>query len=165
MNIIDSLPAIGTFLAGPAGGLAASGIAFLAEKFGASAKTVDSVKEALVGLKPEDVLKAKQIDIEFQKFCLENDIKLQLAQIGVNTEEAKSANWLVSGWRPACGWIGAFSLGYAAILEPLARFVAKVGFGYAGSFPVLDSTITMQVLFGILGLGAYRSFDKQKGTA
>ena len=85
-----------------------------------------------------------------------------LAQIAVNQEEAKSANWFVAGWRPACGWIGALALGYAAVVEPFARFIAKVGFDYAGAFPVLDTTITMQILFGILGLGAYRSYEKVK---
>jgi hypothetical protein len=68
----------------------------------------------------------------------------------------------VAGWRPAVGWIGAFGLGYAAVLEPVIRFVAVVAFGYAGKFPVIDTSITMQVLFGILGLGAYRTFEKTR---
>src|SRR6185503_19786991 len=51
------------------------------------------------------------------------DTSLAQAQIGVNVEEAKSTNWFVAGWRPSCGWIGAVGLGYAAILEPLARFL------------------------------------------
>ena len=90
---------------------------------------------------------------------------LAKAQIGVNAEEAKSASLLVSGWRPMCGWVGAFALGYAAVLEPLARFVAQVAFHYTGPFPVLNTDITMQVLFGILGLGAYRSIEKVKGKS
>ena len=88
-----------------------------------------------------------------------------LAQIAVNQEEAKNPSLLVSGWRPMVGWVGAFSLAYAAIIDPLIRFTARVFFDYHGDFPVLDSTITMQVLFGILGLGAYRSFEKSKGVA
>jgi hypothetical protein len=47
----------------------------------------------------------------------------------------------------------------------MIRFVAKVWFGYAGFFPVLDTNITMQVLFGILGLGAFRSYEKSKGVS
>jgi len=90
---------------------------------------------------------------------------LAKAQIGVNLEEAKSASLLVSGWRPCVGWIGALGLGYAAILEPVGRFVAQVFYQYAGPFPVIDTTITMQILFGILGLGAYRTAEKIKGKA
>lgn len=90
---------------------------------------------------------------------------LAKAQIGVNLEEAKNASLLVSGWRPMVGWVGAFALGYAAILEPFARFIAQVWFQYNGPFPVIDTNITMQVLFGILGLGGYRTIERVKGKA
>jgi hypothetical protein len=161
MSWTDALPAIGSFLGGPAGGLVGSGVEWLAEKFGASDKTVDGIKQTLSGMTPEQIIQAKQIDVDFQKFCLDNSIKLQLGQIAVNQEEAKSESLFVSGGRPACIWIGAFALAYASIAEPFMRFAAVVLFGYAGVFPVIDTTITMQVLFGLLGLGAMRSFDKQ----
>ena len=86
-------------------------------------------------------------------------------QIAVNIEEAKSGNWFAASWRPLCGWVGAVGLAYASVLEPLARFTAKVAFGYEGEFPVIDTTITMQLLFGLLGLGAMRSVEKSKGVA
>lgn len=89
---------------------------------------------------------------------------LAKGQLAINTEEAKSESVFVAGWRPAVGWIGALGLGYAAIFEPLGRFLASVVFGYTGDFPVIDTNITMQVLFGILGLGAMRSYDKLKGN-
>lgn len=162
---IEVLPAVGAFLGGPAGGLVGSGIEWLAGKFGASEKTVDSIKQTLSGMTAEQLLKAKELDIEFQKFCLENDIKLQLAQIEVNTNEAKSLSLFVAGWRPAIGWIGASALAYSAILEPLLRFVTQVGFQYTGTYPAIDTNLTMQILMGILGLGAMRSFDKKQGTA
>lgn len=85
-------------------------------------------------------------------------------QIQTNIEEAKSTNLFVSGWRPAVGWAGAFGLAYAALFEPFLRFGASTIFGYTGEFPVIDTTITMQVLFGILGLGAMRSYDKKVGN-
>jgi hypothetical protein len=165
MNLLDALPAIGTFLGGPAGGLAASGIQWLAGKLGASDQTVEGIKQTLSGMKPEDLLAMKKLDIEFQQFCLDNGIKIQLAQIAVNQEEAKSASVWVSGWRPAVGWICAAALGYAAVLEPVLRFAAQVWFGYKGGYPVIDTDLTMQVLVGILGLAGLRSHDKLKGTA
>lgn len=164
MNILDALPAIGSFLGGPAGGLVGSGIEWLAEKFGASDKTVEGIKQTISGMKPEDLLKAKEIDIEFQKFCLDNNIKLQMAQIDVNKIEAASESVFVAGWRPAVGWIGAFSLGYVAIIEPFSRFLAQVAFHYSGAFPAIDTDITLQILGGILGLSAMRSYDKKAGN-
>lgn len=109
-----------------------------------------------------DKAAAEKAKLEMELQLQGQDFQLALEQIKVNIEEAKSSNVFVSGWRPACGWIGAFALGYAAVLEPLARFLAVVAFDYHGKFPVLDTTITMQILFGILGLGAYRSFEKVK---
>ena len=86
-------------------------------------------------------------------------------QLAINVEEAKSTSFWVSGGRPACIWVGAVGLAYSSILEPLLRFTAQVGFGYLGAFPVIDTTITMQILFGLLGLGAMRSYDKKNGTS
>ena len=110
-----------------------------------------------------DKAAAEKAAQEFASAAQTQDFQLALQQIMVNMEEAKSTNWFVAGWRPAVGWIGAFGLGYAAILEPLIRFFATVVFGYKGGFPILDTTITMQVLFGLLGLGAYRAYEKVKG--
>jgi hypothetical protein len=96
---------------------------------------------------------------------MQNQFNLVLGQIEVNKIEAASSSWLTSGWRPYVGWICGTALAYAAIIEPFSRFVAVVIFGYIGPFPVIDTTITMQVLLGMLGFGATRSLDKYLGTA
>ena len=85
-------------------------------------------------------------------------------QIQTNIEEAKSTNWWVAGWRPAVGWVCGAGLAYAALVEPFARFAAKVWFGYTGDFPVIDTDLTLQILMGMLGLGAMRSVEKIKGA-
>ena len=149
-------PTIATALGGP---LAGAAVSFLADKFGVSDATQDKIQQILSGTDP---VRMRELELDFQKFMAENGIKLDLAQIEVNKEEAKSANWFIAGWRPATGWICAFGLGYVAVLEPLARFVAQVGFHYSGSFPAIDTTLTMQVLLGMLGLGAMRSTEKVK---
>jgi len=92
------------------------------------------------------------------------DTDLAKLQIQTNIEEAKSTNWFVAGWRPAIGWVCGAGLAYAALVEPFARFAAKVWFGYGGDFPVINSDLTMQILMGMLGLGAMRSVEKVKGA-
>src|SRR5438445_11897369 len=94
----------------------------------------------------------------------ENGIKLDLAQGAVNQEEAKSESLFVAGWRPAVGWICGAGLAYAAIVLPLMEFVSKVIFGYTGPFPAIDWALLGQVLIGLLGLGAMRSYDKKNGN-
>ena len=96
---------------------------------------------------------------------INNDYQLQLAQLDINKAEASSSSLFVSGWRPAIGWICGFSLCYAAILEPIARFTASVIFAYVGTFPIIDTEITLQILMGLLGLAGMRTFEKHKGVA
>jgi len=93
------------------------------------------------------------------------ETELAKAQIGVNTEDAKSGSVFVSGARPFILWGCGFAMIYAAMIEPMMRFVAVVVFGYIGAFPVLDTTLTTQVLLGLLGLAGMRSVDKIKGVA
>lgn len=83
-------------------------------------------------------------------------------QVDINKIEAAHTSLLVAGWRPFIGWICGIAFAYAAIFEPMMRFVSAVLFGYSGAFPAIDTMLTMQILFGILGLGAMRSFDKKK---
>jgi len=96
---------------------------------------------------------------------IQNELQVQLKQLEVNNTEAANANTWVSGARPFVMWTCGAALAYASLIEPIARFLALVIFGYTGVFPVIDTSITMQVLFGILGLGAYRSVEKVKGVA
>ena len=106
--------------------------------------------------------KAKQ---EFEVAALSQEFSLALGQLEINKAEAAHASLFVAGWRPAVGWICAAALAYAAIFEPVARFVALVLFGYGGAFPAIDTMLTMQVLLGLLGLGGLRTWEKQKGVA
>lgn len=86
-------------------------------------------------------------------------------QIAVNVEDAKSTDNFQRRWRPFVGWVCGVAFGYAAILDPLLRFIAAVGFGYTGAFPAIDTNLTMQVLFGLLGLAGLRTMEKREGKA
>ena len=108
-----------------------------------------------------ELLKMQQAG-ELAQLAAETD--LAKLQIQTNIEEAKSTNWWVAGWRPAIGWVCGAGLAYAALVEPFARFAAKVWFGYTGDFPVIDTDLTMQILMGMLGLGAMRSVEKVKNA-
>lgn len=91
-----------------------------------------------------------------------NETALAKMQTDINVEEAKSTNWLVAGARPFIMWGCGFSFLYAALFEPLMRFIAMIFFNYTGDFPVIDSDMTLQILFGLLGLGSLRTYEKVK---
>lgn len=111
-----------------------------------------------------DKAAAEKAKLEMAAALQAQEFQIQIEQIKVNANEATSTNWFVAGARPAIMWVCGFALAYVSIIEPIARFVAKVWFGYSGDFPMIDTDITMQVLFGILGLGAYRSVERIKGV-
>lgn len=92
---------------------------------------------------------------------MQNEYALMLGQLEINKVEAGNANVFIAGWRPFVGWVSASALAYSAIIEPIMRFIAEVCFTYAGKFPEIDTTITLQVLLAMLGFGAMRSYEKK----
>lgn len=95
---------------------------------------------------------------------LKADVQASLAQVDVNKVEAESPSLFKSGWRPAVGWICAVALGVQFLLNPIGSWVAAL-MGHPVQFPPLDLGTLMTLLFGMLGMGAMRSFDKKVGTA
>lgn len=112
-----------------------------------------------------DPTQAAAAKLELLKMQQEGDLAVMVAQTDINKIEAGSTNLFVSGWRPFVGWCCGAAFLYAAILEPLARFIAKVFFTYGGEFPIIDTTLTMQILLGLLGMAGLRSWDKKNGVA
>lgn len=92
-------------------------------------------------------------------------LEVDKLQLEINKEEAKSSSLFVAGWRPYIGWGCGTALLYSALVEPLMRWVAVVIFNYPGQFPILDNNLTLQVLFAMLGMGGYRTYEKIKGVA
>jgi hypothetical protein len=109
-----------------------------------------------------ELFKAQQAG-EFQ--AAEQAFELAKGQQDINKVEAGNASVFISGWRPFIGWVCGASLAYAGLIDPLARFLAQVVYRYAGPFPAIDTTVTLQVLLGLLGLGSLRTYEKLQGVA
>lgn len=92
---------------------------------------------------------------------LQYEVQLLLGQIEINKIEAASTQGWVAGWRPFVGWICGSALAYHYILQPLMLFIVSL-FHLSPTLPVLQMGELMTILLGILGLGAFRSYDKSK---
>lgn len=103
--------------------------------------------------------------LELFKLQQSGELAALTAQTDINKQEAQSSSLFVAGARPFIMWGCGVAMLYAALLEPLLRFIAVVYCGYTGVFPQIDTTLTTQVLLGLLGLGGLRSFEKVKGVA
>lgn len=112
-----------------------------------------------------DANQAAAAKLELLKMQQNGDLQVMASQMEINKIEAGSSNLFVSGWRPFIGWVCGAALVYAALLEPISRFIAKVMFNYFGEFPVIDTTLTLQILLGLLGLAGMRSWEKKEGVA
>jgi hypothetical protein len=104
------------------------------------------------------------------KFTLDKEEKAQLiqeinkAQIEVNKIESGSSSLFKSGWRPFVGWTCGVALCYHFVLQPFLTFVL-FAIGKPMELPVFDMSTLTTVLFGMLGLGGMRSFEKTKKSA
>ena len=137
------------------GEITSSGVGAVMSGIGTLAK---DIRQAITGDLPAE----KQAEI--QQKLMELELKAMEGQMQINLEEAKSEHIFVAGWRPFVGWVGGSALFYAAILEPFMTWAARL-YGSSVTFPVVNTDITMQILFGILGLGAFRSYDKMQSPS
>lgn len=103
-----------------------------------------------------ELLKA-ETEAKFKE--LEIIIRSDIAQTQINAEEAKSDNLFVAGWRPAAGWVCVTALGYHYVMQPLLAFVI-INTGHTLTLPVFDMGTLETVLFGMLGLGSFRTMEK-----
>ena len=99
----------------------------------------------------------------------ENDLRESLsnwdaAQNRVNEAQANSDNLFVSGARPAILWILAFALAYSYVIVPIGMWVAQVRGLNIPKPPVLDNNL-WELMFGLLGMGGLRTYEKIKGVA
>lgn len=171
LNVIKSIaPILGGALGGPVGsGLSVAAVDFLANKLGVQEKTPEAVAKAVATTPAADILK---LELEFKQHCIDNDLKLDLAQIELNKIEAEAGKntegWMalfVSGWRPFLGWIGGFGIGYQFLLRPLLNGIVSVFGGAPNHFTSLEMQDLIAIVVTMLGHSAMRSYDKKNRVA
>lgn len=86
-------------------------------------------------------------------------------QAEINKLEAQHRSRFVAGWRPACGWVCAIAFAYNFVLRDILAWVMLNTSIQATEPPALAMEHLMTVLLGMLGLGAYRTFEKKGGMA
>lgn len=86
------------------------------------------------------------------------------AQTDVNAVEASNPNLFVAGWRPMIGWVCALALAYQYLVCPLGLWIATSLHLAVSTPPKLDDSL-WQLMFGMLGMGGLRTFEKLKGVS
>lgn len=111
----------------------------------------------------------KQVEVEEIKLQMVRDAadaasREVQGQLNVNAAEAANTNLFVSGWRPFIGWVCGLGLATQFMVNPLVTWIAALA-GKPVAFPSLDLGTLLTLLFGMLGLGAMRSYEKVQGAS
>jgi len=130
------------------------------EVFSGIGSLAKDIRAAITGKAPIDATKAAELEVKL----LELEESAKNAQTEINKIEAASSSVFVSGWRPFLGWVCGAAFTYNYILMPFIFFVAKLC-GSEVELPYLDMGILVTLLFGMLGLGTLRTYEKTKGVA
>jgi hypothetical protein len=98
----------------------------------------------------------KELDLEF---------KAAAGQAAINLKEAENLSVFVSGWRPAVGWVcvSAYAFNYLAL--PILNWVSLWIDKAAPAIVALETGELTTLLFGMLGIGGLRTFEKIKKVA
>lgn len=127
--------------------------------FDGISKLIDSIR----GKSPEDAAKLAELAAKYQSDILAADVQSRQAQAEVNKVEAASSNMFVAGWRPGVGWTCGLGLFVQFVIRPFAIWGAALA-GHNITFPELDMGTLITLLFGMLGLGSLRTYEKINGV-
>lgn len=111
----------------------------------------------------EELRKLEELKQRGELAELEAHVELMTAQLNINAAEAKHKSLFVAGWRPAIGWIFGSVIFYNFVLYPLMLWGWAV-FAQAGLEPPprIESDALWQLISGMLGMSAMRTYDKIK---
>jgi hypothetical protein len=103
--------------------------------------------------------------LELLKLQQQGDLAQIAGQLEINKAEAGSTSTFVAGWRPFIGWVCGAALAYTYIGYPLILWAGALWFPGIKP-PVLGNDgMLYELMFGMLGLGGLRTFEKVKGVA
>jgi hypothetical protein len=141
MALIDNLKGIGELATGLASGF----------------KTVFETVRGKSVLTAEQEADLQMKLAELAQKAQEAENTIALAQANIALEEAKSAKLFISGARPFILWICGSVVLYTYVVSPILK---ACGVGV----PDMAMSDLWPVITGMLGLGAYRTYEKSKGV-
>ena len=84
-------------------------------------------------------------------------------QMQLNKLDAVSARFWQAGWRPFIGWVCGMAFCWHFLVGPIIETIATA-IGLNVPWPRFEMETLNTTLFGLLGLGAMRTFEKVRGA-
>ena len=110
-----------------------------------------------------DPVQASAARLELIKIQQSGELAQIVGQMDINKAEATNPNLFVAGWRPFIGWVCGAGFAVQFVIGPLGEWITNIS-GHPVHFPQMDIGTMMPLLFGMLGLGAYRTAEKIQGV-
>ncbi len=123
---------------------------------------IGTAVEKLLGLIPDPNERARA-EAEFQRQMLAAVVEEGKDQREINKVEAAHQSIFVAGWRPFIGWVCGLALAFEYLIRPFWIWVSANWFPGAVTPPGLDGML-WELMFGMLGIGGLRTFEKVKGA-
>lgn len=130
--------------------------------FAALLPVLAPIIERLIGLIPDENKRAEAREL-MQRDMMSAVNAVMLAQLEINKVEAASPSLFTSGWRPGAGWVCVLALAWQFVVAPLATWALQIAGYHMPPMPTFDDML-WQLMFGMLGMGALRSWDKRAGV-
>jgi hypothetical protein len=125
---------------------------------------ITTVIDRVAALIPDPTARARAI-AEAQTEAISTLSRSDASQADTNTVQAANTSSLfIGGARPAFMWLGVILVGWSLAVRDLVVAVA-VNWSPNFTLPVVPTDELWTLVFGMLGLGALRSFEKVKGVA
>ena len=101
---------------------------------------------------------------EAEKQQLAAAVMVVQGQLDINKAEAANPSVFVSGWRPFVGWVCGAACAWNWIGLPVLKVALAVAHVTIALSPAY-LTEMLPLLFGLLGMGTLRTFEKINGAA
>ena len=118
--------------------------------------------KAIIGNLVAGKVKKEEAEAQLALFVATADQQLLMGQQDINKIEAASADFFRGGWRPFIGWVCGAAMCYQFIVRPILPWAATWAGAVVPPMPGLEDVL-WELLFGILGLGGFRTVEKLRG--
>ena len=135
-------------------------MSIISDMFAGGAEGVLKGVKDVVSTFKADPLELARLEQALQKAQYDFELGLSQAQAQINQEEAKSADYFVSRWRPFIGWVCGVGFSYAVLVQPMLTWLS-LNQGWMTP-PTLDTSILVPTMTGMLGLAGMRTYEKFK---
>jgi len=128
-------------------------------------------KETIIGIGDvvDKIFTSKDEKLTHEEIRMRIEQEPSLAQIKVNTQEAKHRTIFVAGWRPFIGWVCGFSIASYYIPQFVLASYLWIKICLDANellpYPEINAESLFELVLAMLGMAGLRTYEKLKNKA